>query len=125
LRILLVSNDSDLRVALQILLREEPCCDVVAAVSNSEAAISLVLADRPYLIVLDWDTPDRLAKGVLTLVSQFDHPPRIIVIGESESEAAIARSVGADVFEPKNRSPEQLVASILETSQHDQPDRES
>jgi DNA-binding NarL/FixJ family response regulator len=122
LRILLVSNDSDLRVALQILLREEPRCDVVAAVSTSEAAISLVLADRPDLIVLDWDMPKGLAKSVLALLRQFDHQPKIVVVGETESEAATARSAGADVFEPKHRSPEQLVASILETSRHDNQD---
>jgi DNA-binding NarL/FixJ family response regulator len=123
LRILVVSNDSDLRVALQILLREEPCCDVVAAVSNSESAISLIIADRPDLIVLDWDMPNGLAKGIPTVVSQFDLPPIVVAVGESESERYVAISAGVDAYELKLRSPERLVTTILEASQRVNLDR--
>ena len=75
MRILLVSDDADLRVALQILLREEPSCDVIAAVSSSGAALSLLAASCPDLVVLDWDLRGSGAPKMLAYINALDSPP--------------------------------------------------
>ena len=123
MRILLVSADADLRVALQILLREEPLHDVVATVSSFAAAISVITTDKPDLLVLDWDLPSDDAAAIVSQSRQLDHPPRIVVIGVHESDQAAARLAGASAFTTKEESPDHLLNAILAVGKEIPDDR--
>ena len=114
LRVLLVSDDTDLSVALQIMLREEPRCNVVAAVGSGDAALSLLVTDCPDLIVLDRDLRQHNAAGILAAVQKQDRRPHVIAIGIHESDEAGALEGGATVFVLKGASPMALIGAIHE-----------
>ena len=112
MRVLLVSDDTDLSVALQIMLREEPSCDVVASVSSSRAAHSLLVTDCPDLVVLDWDLRKNNAPGILAAVQKLPRRPHVIAIGKHQVDGEAALEAGAGVFVLKGASPTNLTSAI-------------
>ena len=57
MEIVLASAQLDLRLALEILLREEPGTRVVGTASEAASLRSLLQASRPDMVLLDWDLP--------------------------------------------------------------------
>ena len=112
MKVLLVSNDIDLSVALQILLREEPDCVVAGSVSKIDVALAMIHTDCPDLVVLDWDSSERKACEMLTKAKTSTCRPYIIAIGKYESDERIAADAGAEAFVTKGAPPENLIAAI-------------
>lgn len=112
MKVLLVSNDFDLNVSLQILLREEPQCEVIGSVSNTGSAHQLIKTDCPDLIVLDWDLPSGNATEVLTASQSASCRSAVIAIGKNEADEPLAVSAGARAFVIKGTSPEELLIVI-------------
>ena len=112
MKVLLVSNDFDLNVALQILLREEPQCEVIGFVSNAGSANLLIKTDCPDLIILDWDLPLCDANEVLMASQTALCCPEVMVIGKSEADGALALASGAGTFVTKGTSPENLLIAV-------------
>jgi DNA-binding NarL/FixJ family response regulator len=120
MKVLLVSNDFDLNVSLQILLREEPQCEVIGSVSNIGSARQLIKTDCPDLIVLDWDLPSGDATEVLAATQSASCPFAVIVIGKDEADQSLAVSAGARAFVIKGTSPEELLIVIRKLYDHEQ-----
>jgi len=120
MKVLLVSNDFDLNVALQILLREEPQCNVIGSVSNIGSAHQLIKTDCPDLIALDWDLPSGNATEVLAASQSAPCRPAVIAIGKHESDESLAVSAGAREFVIKGTSPEKLLIVIRKLYDHEQ-----
>jgi DNA-binding NarL/FixJ family response regulator len=114
--IVLASQERDLRLALELLLREEPGAYVVGTASHAEALLALVRSACPDLVLLDWDLPGGPLTEVLGQVKSADCIPKIIILGKDPDAAEEALAAGADAFVIKGDPPRQLLAALRQVS---------
>jgi DNA-binding NarL/FixJ family response regulator len=108
----LASADSDLRVAVEIMLREEPDINVVGTASDAASLRALVRTFDPGLVVLDGDLPGSPLKSTLAEMIATGCPPQVIVFGkQAELEPSVLAS-GANAFVLKGSPPSQLLTAI-------------
>jgi DNA-binding NarL/FixJ family response regulator len=109
---LLAIHSRDLRLAVDLLLREEPEVNVVGFVSETEGLMALIQTVCPNLILLDWGLPGRPLIDLLPKIQCGTPHPKIIVLGDRERYREPALAAGADAFVVKGESPQLLVAEI-------------
>ena len=114
--IVLASQEYDLRLALEMLFREEPGAAVVGTASESEGLLALIQSTHPDLVLLDCDLPGRPAVEVLAQIKSTDRPPKVILLGKDDDDEEAALVAGADVFLVKGDPPGQLLAATREVS---------
>jgi DNA-binding NarL/FixJ family response regulator len=99
MKIVLASAQLDLRLALEILLREEPGTDIVGTASEAASLRALLQTSRPALVILDWDLPGYYAPIPLLAEAKRPRPsPQVIVLGSDEGIRQEALAAGADAF---------------------------
>jgi len=110
--IVLASEEYDLRLALEMLFREEPGAYVVGTASHAQALLALVQTTCPDLALLDWDLPGLPPAQVLAQVQIAECQPKIIVLGKEPDARGPALAAGADAFVVKGEPPGQLLAAL-------------
>jgi len=110
--VLLAIMQLDLRVALEILLREEPGTNVVGTASEAASLRALLQTARPDLVLLDWDLPGHPPASLLAEARSLAPRPQVIVLGRDLDVKPAALAAGADAFVLKGDSPGQLLAAI-------------
>ena len=116
MKIVLASAQLDLRLALEILLREEPGTDIVGTASEAASLRGLLQSSRPDLVILDWDLPGYYAP--IPLLAEIKRPrrsPQIIVLGSDEGNRQEALAAGADAFVLSGDLPGDLLAAIRQS----------
>ncbi len=114
--IVLASQEYDLRLALEMLFREQPGAYVVGSASRADGLLALIQTACPDLVLLDWDLPGRPSMEVLAEVSSADCRPKIIVLGKDPEARSVALAAGADAFVVKGEPPEQLLIAFRQVS---------
>ena len=112
MRIFIADADQELRMALQILLHEEPGMAVVGLAVHTRGLFAQVAASQPDVVLLDWQLPDRPAVSVLADLHSLERRPRIIVLCVRPEVEQEAKAAGADAFVSKTASSDQLVAIL-------------
>jgi DNA-binding NarL/FixJ family response regulator len=111
--VVLASQESDLRLALEMFFREQPGAYVVGTVSHSQALMALIRTACPDLVLLDWDLPGRPLVEVLAQVQgAADCIPKIIVLCKDGETGGAALAAGANAFVIKGDPPKQLLVAI-------------
>ncbi len=110
--IVLASQEHDLRLALELLLREEPGVYVVGTASHSGALLALIQATCPDLVLLDWDLPGQPSTEVLAEIGSAGHQPKVIVLGKDPEAREAALASGAYAFVVKGEPPGQLLTAL-------------
>jgi DNA-binding NarL/FixJ family response regulator len=123
MRIVLASAQLDLRLALEILLREEPGTDIVGTASEAASLRGLLQSSRPDLVILDWDLPGYYAPiPLLAEVKRSKPSPQIIVLASDERVRQEALAAGADAFVLFGDLPGDLTAAIRQSRARHQAD---
>ena len=127
MRIVLAISDANLRLALDLMLSEEPGAEIVATASNCEGMIALVKTIEPEVLMLDWELPGRSIHELLLEITQQPIQPKILVFGNRAAIKEDAISAGAHAFINKGEPPEKLLAAYrrLCINQEDQPQPEN
>jgi DNA-binding NarL/FixJ family response regulator len=112
MKIVLASAQFDLRLAVEILLREEPGTDVVGTASDAVSARGLLQTGLPDLLILDWDLPGYAPLLLLGETKRARPRPQVIVLGRHEAVRQEALAGGADAFVLCDDLPGGLVAAI-------------
>lgn len=112
MKVLLAVESSDLRLALDLFLREQPGVSVVAAACNAEGTLALLRTVEVDLVVLQWRIPGSPVGEVLAKARNLSHPPRFLVLGERSADEGSASAAGADAFAMIGDSPQKLLAAI-------------
>jgi DNA-binding NarL/FixJ family response regulator len=107
--VLLASARSDLRFALEVLLREEPGVSVLGTATGTEGLLALLGTYCPDLVSLDWELPGRPAGELLAAIRALDCSPYTIVLGKDEASLDEALAAGADAFALRGDSPDRLL----------------
>ena len=112
MRVFIADADQELRMALQVLLHQEPGMAIVGLAVHSRGLFAQVAASQPDVVLLDWQLPDRPAASVLADLHSLERRPRIIVLYVRPEVEQEARAAGADAFVAKTASSDQLVAIL-------------
>lgn len=90
------------------------CCDVVAAVSTSAAAIDAVIMHRPDVLVVDLMMDDLDGLEVCRRVKRAVPETDVVIVTAFNDTAvqAVAIQDGASAFVPKHQAAETLVKTI-------------
>ncbi|MDZ7643132.1 MAG: response regulator transcription factor [Woeseiaceae bacterium] len=114
IRLVIADDHAVLRQGLISLLKECTDIDIVGDVADGDAALALVKAERPDVIVLDISMP---GPGIIRLLKEFDeHVPdmkSLILSTHAEDQYAVrALRAGADGYLTKERSGDELATAV-------------
>lgn len=111
LRILLVEDDDDIRVALGRALTQ--LGDIVAAVAGGAEAIGRLKDFRPDAVILDLGLPDLDGADVLAMIRSVSSVPVLVATArDDEQEIVRLLNAGADDYIVKPYSAAQLRARV-------------
>jgi DNA-binding NarL/FixJ family response regulator len=109
MRIILAAKETDLRLAMQLLLSEEPGAQVIGSASNTGGLLALIKSDLPDLILLDWDLPGQPIHDVISEIEACEPPPVVVLLGNEASLSDEALGAGAEHYIQKGDPPEKLL----------------
>lgn len=112
MKVLLAVESCDLRMALDLFLREQPGVTVAGATCRSDGALALLRAMEFDLVLLQWRLPGSPGVDFLHEVRSLPHSPRILVLSERAIDGQAALSGGADAFVMVGESPRHLLDAI-------------
>ena len=110
--ILLAIHQPDLRLAIDLLLREEPGLNVVGVARESKTLLALLRVVRPGMLLLDWVLSGHPLTDVLAKILEWPDRPKIIVLGTIDDDREAILAAGADAFVVKGEAPQQLLTEI-------------
>ena len=111
MKTLLAIHQADLRVAIEILLREEPMIEIIGIVSTFQALQALAGPVQPDLLIVDLDLPGLEDFNWLQQIGS-EVRPQIIVLGSQRADLDRVLAAGANAFVEKGAPPRDLVAVI-------------
>ena len=112
--ILLAIHQPDLRLAIDLLLREEPGLNVVGVARETKTLLALLRVIRSDVVLLDWALAGQPLTDVLTKICRRDDRLKTIVLGTLEDDREAILAAGADAFVVKGESPQQLLTAIYQ-----------
>ena len=99
MRIVIATADTDLQLAIQLMLSEEPGLKIIGSASDSGGFIALIKSTNPDLALVDWDLPGCNNEDLVGEVKAIESETKLtlIVLGKrSTKEAAV--QAGADDY---------------------------
>nr|WP_189973887.1 response regulator transcription factor [Streptomyces avidinii] len=115
MRIVLCDDERMVRTALRVILEAEADLEVVGEAATGAAAVALVRALAPDVVLMDVRMPEidgiRATEQVLATMAE---PPRIVVVTTFENDAYVydALRAGAVGFLLKRADPDELIGAV-------------
>jgi DNA-binding NarL/FixJ family response regulator len=98
MKVLLAIQSIDLRLALELFLREQPGMTVVGTSTSSEGVLALLKTLEIDLIIMAWDLPELPSVAILAEAHTLPHPPRFLILGKCGEDEHAAVLAGVDRF---------------------------
>jgi DNA-binding NarL/FixJ family response regulator len=110
MRIVLATGDTDLRLAIQLMLSEEPGLNIIGSASDCAGLIALINSNPPDLALVDWDLPGCNIEGLIHEVQSIESITKIsvMVLGKRSTKDT-ALLAGADDYLVKGDPPDMLL----------------
>jgi DNA-binding NarL/FixJ family response regulator len=112
MRILLADEQIRVRLALQILLSQEPNVTVVGEAGEAKELLAQIRTTHPDLVLLDWGLPKLATIGSLAALQRTCPDLAVIVLSGRPEARLEALAAGADEFVSKVDPPKQLLVAI-------------
>lgn len=112
MNIVLAVGTAPLRLALDVILSQEPGVTVVGMACETEGLLALMRTARPDLVLLEWDLSGRPTEAVLAATHVLPHQLRILVLGRDPALRPAALMAGACAFVLVGDPPEILLAAL-------------
>lgn len=112
MRIFLADAEPNVRVALRILLGQEPGVQVVGETGTAWGLPARIEAATPDLVLLDWELPGPPLTDLLPAMRATNGGARVIALSVRPEEERPALAAGADAFVDKTDPPERLLAAL-------------
>ena len=111
MRIVIATGDTDLRLAIQLMLSEVPGINIIGSVGDCDGLNALVKSTHPDFTLIDWALPGCRIDEVLEnlKVEAIDTDLKVIVIARQRSMKEAALLSGADEFVVIGDPPEKLL----------------
>jgi DNA-binding NarL/FixJ family response regulator len=113
-RILVVDDIPCVRKAIRSLLEDEPGFQIVGEASDGSEALQRALSLRPDVVLMDINMPVMDGLDATRLILRLPHPPRVLVMTESDDEhyTRSAFEAGAGGFLHKQHLTERLLTTV-------------
>lgn len=121
MHILVATKQSDLRLAIELYLTEEPGLDIVGTVSDAASLRAVLPASHPDLVLLDWDLLGHPPADLVAEAKSLASRPQVIVLGKDFDVKPTALAAGADDFVLKGDSPQHLLAAVQQAQSRRAP----
>ena len=112
MRLFIADADRHLRVALQILLHQEPDMHVMGMAASAKRLVVQVEASQPDMLLIDWNLPGMPVRDLLRGLQALDTSPKLVVLSVRPEDESAAMAAGADVFIEKSNAPENLLEQL-------------
>ena len=89
--IIIAVRDIDLRLSLDLLLRDEPYLNVLGTSSTLESTFGLTRIERPDLILLEWAMSNRPIEEMLKEIKDHSPNSKVILLGNSTNQETLDR----------------------------------
>lgn len=112
MNVVLAIRHADARLALELLLSEEPGISIVGEASETAGLLALIQTAHPDLVVVEWALPGRPTLEVLAEAHTLTGKVRFLVLGQDPSEKQFALAAGGHAFVLIGDPPEHLLAAV-------------
>jgi DNA-binding NarL/FixJ family response regulator len=109
MRIFIASADKTFRLALQLLLEDEPGMVVIGMADRSEGLLAQVEASQPEALLLDWELAQQATIDLIGDLRHLERQPKIIALSINPQVKEIALAAGACDFISKDVPPDELL----------------
>ena len=109
MRIFIASADKLFRLALQLLLEDEPGMVVIGISDRSDGLLAQVEASQAEVLLLDWELTKQAPIDLIGDLQQLNHPPKIIALAINPEVKDTALVAGACAFISKDVPPDELL----------------
>ncbi len=96
--VIIAVRDIDLRLSLDLLLRDERDLNVLGTATTPQSTLSLIKAENPDLILLEWGICEQSKEHV---IKEFKHRApgaKVILLGNRTDQKQLTPEWGADAF---------------------------
>lgn len=112
MRVLLIGNRPQARLALRRLLEKDPGLFLVGEVAETESLLIQVHDTRPDLVLLDWELSELQAADLILGLRSLHRPPKVVAFGKSSETRYEALAAGADAFVSRDEPPEWVLDTL-------------
>jgi DNA-binding NarL/FixJ family response regulator len=112
INVIIAVRNTDLRLSLDLMLRDELGLNIVGTATTQESALGLIKAESTTLILLEWYICQQPIEEVLKAIKESDPELKIILLGNRTSQEQLAHHFGADAFLRIGGAPESLRSTI-------------
>ena len=112
LRTVIAIAATDLRLAVELMLSEDPDLIFVGAVSSADGLRGLVEQTHPDLIILQGETEQFAEADLCPGLKRVEDPPKIVFLGSDLERKQAALDAGADAYVLIGDSPDRLQEAI-------------
>ena len=114
MRIVIATEDSNLRIAIQLMLSEEPGINILGSASDCDGLLALVKSTLPEVVLLDWELPGCKMGDTLQHIKTIQSDPEIflIILSRKRSMKKNALEAGADAYRVIGDPPEKLLEAF-------------
>jgi DNA-binding NarL/FixJ family response regulator len=112
MRVLLAIEPTDLRLALELYLSEEPGMTIVGTASEAASLRAVLPATQPDLLILDSNLPGHPIHSLVAEAKNARFQPKVIVLGSDLKAKQGALASGADAYVLTGDAPEQLLSAV-------------
>ena len=112
MRILLADDQTEVRMALRILLGQESGLDIVEETGELGDLLAKTKESRPDLILLDWELSNLRVSDVIPHLRSLHPGLRIIALSGRPEASRASAAAGVDAFVSKGEYPDRLLETI-------------
>jgi len=109
LRIFIACADKRLRLALLLLLDQEPAMVVVGITDRLQELLPQLETTKPDVLVLEWEQSLQLTTNLLTEINNFRHSPKVVFLSKDPQDEEAVLAAGADHYICENAPPDSLL----------------
>jgi DNA-binding NarL/FixJ family response regulator len=114
LRIFVACSDERLRIAMLMLLDQEPGMGVVGITDRLPGLLLHLEASQPDVLLLAWDLTLQALADLLTDIHNLASPPKVIFFSNKPEEEEQIIATGTDHFISENAPPDKLLLILRE-----------
>jgi DNA-binding NarL/FixJ family response regulator len=116
IRIFVACSDERLRIAMLLLLDQEPGMVVVGITDRLSGLLTQLEATQPDVLLLSWEIPFQTIADLLVNIRKLGRSLKIIFLSGRPGEEEKIIEAGADYFISKDAPPDKLLPILKQNS---------
>jgi DNA-binding NarL/FixJ family response regulator len=116
--ILLAIDSADLRLAIDLLFREEPAIRVTGVVRDANTLLALIKTKPVQLIVLEINLPGMPLIDLLHQIKQLTPAPRLLLLGDPDHDETTKINPYVDAIHQPELPPARLLETVYAVTTH-------